>query len=323
MCRAARSVHVCFTPDSKSRTIGIDIAGVLGQLQEHDRRATALAAAESAELQRLKELTQCTDLADKATAQAKLAAAAQLSATWAVQRDLTLGREWDLNDPKGTFKSTLSRNTDPVWATRDFAPVSSLQVSIRGIHCVVFNVYQNKCACAQVFDAELLEDPAIPIAKRADLIANLDEGVEEAKRRRANEAMSLCVDAVKSETMRRLADSAAAAEAACAAASRALMRRDNEVLLEKATEAAGRLRAATEAAEERQVAAVLSDPMLREDTRTSINVSCPLRFRPDHFRGLSAAQRDDIRRTQKLQASCMVCSTSITLIQPCSASVRL
>lgn len=103
--------------------------------------------------------------------------------------------------------------------------------------------------------------------------------------------------------MRRLADASAAAEAASAAASRAQMRRDNEALAATASERAGRLREAAAAAEARQVDAVLSDPMLREDTRTSVHVGCPLRFRPDHFRGLSAAQREDIRQTQRLQAS--------------------
>lgn len=261
-------------------TVGVDVVGIAEQLREHDRRATARAAADAAELERLRAIAAAAEAIEQAASRSKQGALRDLSSTWAQQRDLTRGREWDLNDPLSTYKSTLPRNTAPVWATREFAPVSGLQV----------------------FDAELLEDPAIPAAKRAELVANLEAGVAEEARRRANDATAARAEAVRAETMRRLADDAAAAEAASAAASRALTRRDNEALAAAAAGAAAERQAAAAAAESRQVDAVLSDPMLREDTRTSVNVSNPLRFRPDHFRGLSAAQREGIRETQLAQA---------------------
>ena len=114
--------------DSKTRTIGIDVAGIAGQLREHDRRAASRAAADAAELEHLRAIAEAAEQAEQAAARARQDALGGLAATWAVQRDLTRGREWDLNDPLAVRKSTLPRNTAPVWATRDFAPVSGLQV---------------------------------------------------------------------------------------------------------------------------------------------------------------------------------------------------
>ena len=123
--------------DSKTRTIGVDVVGICDQLREHDRRAAAQSAADAIELERLRAIADAAEASEQADSRAKRAALAGLSKTWAVQRDLTLGREWDLNDPKKTYKSMLPRNTDPVWATHDFSPVSGLQVdltlTIRGV----------------------------------------------------------------------------------------------------------------------------------------------------------------------------------------------
>ena len=109
----------------------MDVNGILDQLREHDRRAAVLATTEAAELDQQRAISKAAELAEGAAARAKQGTLNDLAGTWAVQSDLTLRREWDLNDPKSTYKSALPRNTAPVWATHDFAPISGLQASSR------------------------------------------------------------------------------------------------------------------------------------------------------------------------------------------------
>jgi hypothetical protein len=154
---------------------------------------------------------------------------------------------------------------------------------------------------SQVFDCELLDDPAIPARKRAELIAGLDAGAAEAARRRSSEKHAEDIEAAKAESLRRLADTVAAAQFDSASLGRHRTQADNAALAAAAARKAEALRAAQAAAGVREVEAALSDPMLREDTRSSALASNPNRFRPDHFKGLSAAQLEDIRATQQLQ----------------------
>jgi hypothetical protein len=120
--------------DSKTRTIGIDKDGIEAQLQERERRAHAEAVLAAHDRDEARAIGEIVDAAEARGAAAKSAGLAGLAATWNVQRDLTLTREWDLNDPKRVTKDTLPRNVGPVWETSDFAPASSLQVRVQLCH---------------------------------------------------------------------------------------------------------------------------------------------------------------------------------------------
>lgn len=264
---------------SKTRTIGVDVEGIASQLRERERRAHTAAQIAANERDEARAIGKLVDTAEARGGEIKRSSLKGLTSTWDQQRDLTHTREWDLNDPQRITKDTLPRNTGPVWETQDFAPSSSLQV----------------------FDCELLDDPAIPIRKRAALIEGLDEGAAELARRRSSEKQADDITASQAETLRRLADTVGAAQADSAALGRMITRSDNEALAAAANRKAEGLRAAQEAADTRQLEAIMSDPMLREDTRSSVHTNNQNRFRPDHFKGLSAAQLADIRDTQQQQ----------------------
>lgn len=276
---AARVAHLLH---ARGRTIGMDVAALEAQVAEKAAAAAAARDAEAAHAAAVAARTAAAEAIAHRTAAAATAERVTHAGVWAVQRDKTLRREWDLSDPARVRTATLPRDTAPLWATGDRGHPSSLQT----------------------FDAELLDDPAIPAAKRADRLAGLDAGVAAtAATLEAAAAEARCVGAsllplwpisrrgttppppasprratAEAATAARAAAEAIAAETAAAAAAerlRVVGMNDGHAAARRAREAADKVAHADLAAA--HVDRELANPFLREDTRLAVSAADPKR----------------------------------------------
>lgn len=264
--------------DSRSRILFQDTAALAAQIDEKGAHRTQIRRQHEEDVSAAAAQRAAAVALSSAIHDARRAATAETAAIWDIQRDKTLRREWDLSDPAQVRQARLPRDTRPLYETGLKAPASSLQT----------------------FDAEFLDDPSIPAARREELLHSL-AGVEaERAMGKAAEAEDRARTAAVMASQVRAADALTAAIAARAAEERRTTRAVNDLLsATRAEVAAARVEEDTALAAS-AVARGVADPMLREDTRMAISAASPSRFRVDHFKGYPstavAAIREDNER---------------------------
>ena len=167
--------------DARTRTIGVDAAGIMDQIYEKQRLQAGTKSAEE-ESNRVAALNvKAAQAVAAAVDRQKSQELAKTVGVWNVQRDKTLRREWDLSDPARVRNDTLPRDTRPLFETKDLGHTSGAQVrtfccnQLQRMHFLA----RNAMIHVQIFAGELLEDPAIPAEKNAALEAALASGVAE------------------------------------------------------------------------------------------------------------------------------------------------
>lgn len=241
--------------DSKRRTIGADTAALDDQVAEKAaiRRAEAEhTAATTAAARSSAAAASAIEGACKARQREGLA---DTVGAWAVQRDRTLRREWDLSDPAQVRDAALPRDVRPLYETGDFGHASGLQT----------------------FSAELLDDPRIPAERRERLLRGLAAGEREAAARRSAEAADLSAAASAAASSRSAAEALASRVSATTAHARRDARAANEDLTAHRAELAATRRHEAAVAGVAHVAQEEANPWLREDTRTAVSASSPHR----------------------------------------------
>lgn len=187
------------------------------------------------------------DAAEARAAAARAAARADLVSTWNVQRDVTLRQPtWSLNDPAEIRKDRLPRSVQPLYVTHEPIHASN----------------------AQVFECEVLEDPAIRKAAQAATVTALTAQTAAAAEALRQQREAEHAHETISEAARVLADAHAAETAAHAAATRRSVRASNESLAGTRHEVAVVAASTERALDDATVAFQRANPFLREDTRT-------------------------------------------------------
>lgn len=241
--------------DSRSRILYQDTATLAAQIDEKGAHRAQVRRQHEADVSAAAAQREAAVAVAAVIHDARHAATADTTAVWDIQRDKTLRREWDLSDPAQVRQARLPRDTRPLYETGLKAPASSLQT----------------------FDAEFLDDPSIPAARREELLHSL-AGVEvERAMGKVAEAEDRARTAAVIVSQVRAADALTAAIAARAADERRTTRAVNELLSTTRAEVAA---ARVEEAAALGVAAVArgeADPMLREDTRMAISAASPRR----------------------------------------------
>lgn len=261
--------------DAKTRTIGIDKAALDAQVAEKRAKARA----EREEDRKWAEFNSAiVDLAGQHEVAAMDDAAAldkELRTTWRVQRDPTLRKEWDLNDPRA-----LSKDLPPVTDDDESrVGVSALQVfdgedkgkADREARLAAEQraIVEEQLALKAARAAEDKEEDR----KFAEFHAQLAEMLAEA------EAVSTQEDLIKRLRLQQENLSAARAKRqAERAAAAAGLQRDIELMQ-----------------------AAMADPMLCEDRTLAFSAEGPHRVRRDHYKGMSVEDVEAIRETQRIQ----------------------
>lgn len=241
--------------DSRSRILYQDTAYLAAQVDEKAAAQAQRAQQEAAVVSATAAQLEAAGAVAAAVEVAKRGATAETTAILDIQRDKTLRREWDLSDPDQVRRAHLPRDTRPLYETGLRAPASSLQT----------------------FEGEFLEDPALPAARREELLHSL-AGVEvERAMGRAAEAEDRARTAAVIGSQVRAADALTAAIAARAAEERRATRAVNELLSTARADTVAARAVEDAALAVSAVARGEADPMLREDTRMAISAASPRR----------------------------------------------
>lgn len=195
----------------------------------------------------------------------------ELRVTWRAQSDRTKTREWDLNNP----------------AQRRYErPAREVATGASGM---------------QYFEGERLEDPSIPVRKRAELIESTERLRRQREVRRAADAAAAAADA---DLERRMLEAAAEAEAERAAAHALELKRtqlENLALARAMKERRERELADEARVKEEEVARQRGSGLLCEDRTLGYAFGAPHRTRKDHFKGFSVRDVEEVRAEQERQ----------------------
>jgi RIB43A len=258
--------------DSKKRTIGADDGAWNAQVAEKTLEA-AIEADEKAQQHRALESAIVAAVGvERAVVENRRMDNDWHRQVWDIQKDKTLRKEWDLSDPAQV------RNAKQL---RDLRPLYEEPEAIRG-----------HASSLQVFEAELLDNPAIPAANRKRLIQGLDKGVSEIQEKRVQRAEELAATAKHIGTATRAASAVEQAAALHAAEQRMITKEHNENLAITRSSLAATKAAELKRLAEAHVAKEEANPMLREDTRRGLATGSKVRV--DHFKGLSKEQQSAI-----------------------------
>jgi hypothetical protein len=241
--------------DSKRRTIGADTAALDNQVAEKAAIRCAEAEHTAATTAAARSSAAAASAIEGACKARQRAGLADTVGAWAVQRDRTLRREWDLSDPAQVRNAALPRDVRPLYETGDFGHASGLQT----------------------FNAELLDDPRIPPERRERLLRGLAAGEREAAARRSAEAAELSATASSIATSVAAAEALASRVSAAAAHARRDTRAANEDLTAHRAELAAMRRHEAAVAGVAHVTQEEANPWLREDTRTAVSATSPHR----------------------------------------------
>lgn len=241
--------------DSRSRILYQDTATLAAQIDEKGAHRSQIRRQHEEDVSAAAAQREAALAVSSAIHDARRAATAETTAIWDIQRDKTLRREWDLSDPAQVRQARLPRDTRPLYETGLTAPASSLQT----------------------FDAEFLDDPSIPAARREELLHSL-AGVEaERAMGKAAVAEDRARTAAAIASQVRASDALTAAIAARAAEERRTTRAVNDLLSATRAEVAAARVEEDAALAASAVARGVADPMLREDTRMAISAASPRR----------------------------------------------
>lgn len=257
--------------DSKRRVLGADDIAWDAQVAEKTLIKYIEADQKAHEHRALESAVVAAAAVERTAHSNKLENNAFHTAVWDIQKDKTLRKEWDLSDPAQVRNAKLPRDLRPLYE------------DVEGI--------RGHASSLQVFDAEVLDDPAIPALARTRLVQGLDQGVRETAEKKQTRAEDLAATAKHIGTACRAASAVEQTAALHAAEQRMATREHNENLAMTRSGIAAAKQNELKRLAEAHVAKEQSNAMLREDTRRGISAVNSGRLRVDHFKGLSKEQQ--------------------------------